>query len=324
MTALLLAGDRARTPLVIFESLENLSTTYNPYGHRPACAGALTSVTGFVGQPRDPALGWYLLGNGHRVYNPVVRRFHSPDRLSPFAEGGLNSYAYCQGDPINRHDRGGRRNMPITPSSTLATTTQGGYGFSSAMNDYAGVLPLVAGLAVLLASWWFKSPFSRTSVGGVVSGIVGAGIYAAGRTMELQGHPSGADIVTVGVTTMNLAGTATTLDGLRSMSRNQPGAQADVQSFSRGGSSPPSNGSSPPPTPSGTSSSTSGAMSHGSRQNLVGAFKGLLQITTQAPGSGTSNSSRNLVFAASEKNADHRELDSLIQNMNELANSIDV
>ncbi|MGY3297635.1 RHS repeat-associated protein [Pseudomonas sp. TE6288] len=313
MTAPLLAGDRARTPLVIFESLENLSTTYNPYGHRPACAGALTSVTGFVGQPRDPALGWYLLGNGHRVYNPVVRRFHSPDRLSPFAEGGLNSYAYCQGDPINRHDRGGRRNMPITPSSTLATTTQGGYGFSSAMNDYAGVLPLVAGVAVLLASWWLKEPFSRTSVGGVVSGIVGAGIYAAGRTMELQGHPSGADIATVGVTTMNLAGTATTFDGLRSMWRNQPGAQSDVQSFSRGGSRPPSNGSSPPTTPTDSSSSTSGTRPHGSRQNIAGGFGGLLQITVPGSGSGSSTSSNNPVVSPSDNMVNVRELENLIE-----------
>jgi hypothetical protein len=31
-------------------------------------------------------------------------RFNSPDSLSPFGEGGLNAYAYCIGDPINRRD----------------------------------------------------------------------------------------------------------------------------------------------------------------------------------------------------------------------------
>lgn len=28
-------------------------------------------------------------------------RFHSPDNMSPFGEGGLNAYVYCEGDPVN-------------------------------------------------------------------------------------------------------------------------------------------------------------------------------------------------------------------------------
>jgi len=31
-------------------------------------------------------------------------RFNSPDSLSPFGDGGLNGYAYCVGDPVNRSD----------------------------------------------------------------------------------------------------------------------------------------------------------------------------------------------------------------------------
>lgn len=61
-------------------------------------------LLGFTGQPRDPLTGCYHLGNGHRTYNPVLMRFHSSDSLSPFAEGGPNAYAYCAGDPVNRHD----------------------------------------------------------------------------------------------------------------------------------------------------------------------------------------------------------------------------
>ncbi|MEE4693607.1 RHS repeat-associated core domain-containing protein, partial [Pseudomonas alliivorans] len=37
-------------------------------------------------------------------FNPVLMRFNSPDRLSPFGEGGLNAYAYCKGDPVNQVD----------------------------------------------------------------------------------------------------------------------------------------------------------------------------------------------------------------------------
>lgn len=52
----------------------------------------------------DSATGHYLLGNGYRAYNPVLMRFNRPDNLNPFGEGGLNAYAYCAGDPVNRSD----------------------------------------------------------------------------------------------------------------------------------------------------------------------------------------------------------------------------
>ena len=42
-------------------------------------------------------------------------RFNSPDELSPFGDGGINSYAYCGGDPVNRYDPSG--NIPLGNSS---------------------------------------------------------------------------------------------------------------------------------------------------------------------------------------------------------------
>ena len=59
---------------------------------------------GFNGQVREAKVGWYLLGNGYRAYNPRLMRFQSPDSWSPFGGGGLNAYMYCVGDPINRSD----------------------------------------------------------------------------------------------------------------------------------------------------------------------------------------------------------------------------
>ena len=35
-------------------------------------------------------------------------RFNTCDSISPFGAGGLNAYAYCLGDPINRIDPSGR------------------------------------------------------------------------------------------------------------------------------------------------------------------------------------------------------------------------
>jgi RHS repeat-associated protein len=71
---------------------------YMPYGH------GQSDCFGFNGQWKDPITGWYHLGNGCRVYNPVLMRFHSPDQWSPFVSGEINPYAYCLNDPINRTD----------------------------------------------------------------------------------------------------------------------------------------------------------------------------------------------------------------------------
>ncbi|MBX9408925.1 type IV secretion protein Rhs [Pseudomonas baetica] len=76
---------------------------YSPYGHRPA-EGGVFSLAGFNGEPMDRATGLYLLGNGYRAYSPTLMRFLSPDSMSPFGDGGLNAYAYCLGDPVNRVD----------------------------------------------------------------------------------------------------------------------------------------------------------------------------------------------------------------------------
>ncbi|MEV6978547.1 RHS repeat-associated core domain-containing protein [Kitasatospora sp. NPDC093806] len=75
------------------------------YGERPV--DGADSVPGFTGQRSDPVTGWYHLGNGARAYDPVLLRFASPDILSPFGAGGVNPYAYCAGDPVNRVDPSG-------------------------------------------------------------------------------------------------------------------------------------------------------------------------------------------------------------------------
>jgi RHS repeat-associated protein len=82
------------------------SVTYDPFGYRPSVPGV--PLLGFNGQRAEEGIEGYLLGHGHRMYSPVTMRFHRPDQLSPFGKGGLNAYAYCRGDPINRQDPEGR------------------------------------------------------------------------------------------------------------------------------------------------------------------------------------------------------------------------
>lgn len=71
--------------------------------YMPSGYGTSDSL-GFNGQWKDPITGWYHLGNGCRVYNPVLMRFHSPDQWSPFLSGEINPYAYCLNDPTNHVD----------------------------------------------------------------------------------------------------------------------------------------------------------------------------------------------------------------------------
>jgi hypothetical protein len=40
-----------------------------------------------------------------------LMRFHSPDSWSPFGEGGVNAYAYCEGDPIGNVDSTGHASI---------------------------------------------------------------------------------------------------------------------------------------------------------------------------------------------------------------------
>jgi len=106
VTATLLATDQQRSVLNTLDATGPHPLAYSPYGHHPA-VDRLLSLRGFNGEQPDPLTGHYHLGNGYRQFNPVLMRFNSPDSWSPFGEGGLNAYGYCEGDPINLVDRNG-------------------------------------------------------------------------------------------------------------------------------------------------------------------------------------------------------------------------
>jgi RHS repeat-associated protein len=67
-----------------------------------------TVSLGYIGQRRSPVSGTYLLGNGYRSFNPIIRRFNVWDSASPFGGGGTHGYGYCSGDPVNQVDSSGQ------------------------------------------------------------------------------------------------------------------------------------------------------------------------------------------------------------------------
>lgn len=105
-TLLLLATDNSRSIIGEIVDGKTNAIAYSAYGQQSG-QQEVTTRLGFNGQLREMQTSWYVLGNGYRVYNPRLMRFHSPDSWSPFGRGWLNPYMYCAGDPVNRGDPSG-------------------------------------------------------------------------------------------------------------------------------------------------------------------------------------------------------------------------
>lgn len=114
----LIATDTQGSVLHGINAAQQQAYTYAAYGSRHPDSDQL-HLPGFNREKRDPVTGHYLLGNGYRAFNPVLMRFNSADSLSPFGEGGLNAYAYCFSNPINRVDPSGH--LPKFPKALLGS-----------------------------------------------------------------------------------------------------------------------------------------------------------------------------------------------------------
>lgn len=107
----LLATDHQHSVVAELVAVQAHPIAYSAYGCQSSQQEIATHL-GFNGELRETPVGWYLLGNGYRAYNPMLMRFHSPDSSSPFGGGGLNAYAYCEGEPINHSDPTGHVRLP--------------------------------------------------------------------------------------------------------------------------------------------------------------------------------------------------------------------
>ncbi|MCG7508982.1 RHS repeat-associated core domain-containing protein [Mesorhizobium retamae] len=131
-----------------------------------------TTRLGFDGQLHEHGTGWQMLGNGHRSFDPILMRFHNPDSHSPFGAGGVNPYAYCANDPVNRSDPSGR--IAIRLAATLAVL--GGLSMSVGIG-----LSIAAANAKTLNSAWETAGIVLTFAGTVM--MAGGGFLGYRRTI---------------------------------------------------------------------------------------------------------------------------------------------
>ena len=166
----LFGADQQQSVLSRSHGEQSLDSAYSPYGHRPV-EGGLFSQAGFNGEQLDEVTGLYLLGNGYRAYSPTLMRFISPDSLSPFDAGGLNAYAYCLGDPVNRVDPTGHVSW----------------------QSIAGVALAALGTAVSFLTLGAASPLGVLAIGlGVASGVTA---IASELAHELAPDSSAGDVL---------------------------------------------------------------------------------------------------------------------------------
>jgi RHS repeat-associated protein len=197
----LLETDQQRSVLQVTRPGRPVSQAYSPYGHCRADSG-LGSLLGFNGELHDPVTGHYLLGNGHRAHNPVLMRFNSPDRLSPFGRGGLNPYAYCLGDPVNFSDPTGRFAAIARILTSISAL------FNSVITLRPGI-PFQVALDALANGAVFQLPL-RHSVGAVsavtagITGVAGAAVGLA-TTVIAAANPASALLAPVANTALGFA-----------------------------------------------------------------------------------------------------------------------
>ncbi|WP_235810040.1 RHS repeat-associated core domain-containing protein [Pseudomonas syringae group genomosp. 3] len=165
-------GDPEKTLLLLTDANQSVlgecqqdqlrSAVYSAYGERYS-DDALRSTAGFNGEVRETANGWYLLGNGYRAYNPSLMRFHSPDFLSPFAEGGVNPYTYCLGNPIalrdpTGHDASSQSGRLRRPDEDALPMQQAGGDLMGWVGVGVGVFFTILGVAATIATLGAATP----------------------------------------------------------------------------------------------------------------------------------------------------------------------
>ncbi|WP_158541411.1 MULTISPECIES: RHS repeat-associated core domain-containing protein [unclassified Pseudomonas] len=174
--------------------------------------GAETSASdhvafGYAGEQREPVSGWYVPG-GNRPYDPVLMCFLAPDSHSPFGPGGINAYAWCAGDPVNRVDPDGHNwvsyalagvglalgALALIPGLQAALPAAGaliGSGLGALTTGQITALVAATLDIVSLATGVASTALEATGQNGAASGVLGSislvtGLAGAGAGFKLS------------------------------------------------------------------------------------------------------------------------------------------
>ncbi len=166
----------------------------------------LANRLGFNGERLDSVLKSYHLGQGYRVYNPKNMGFMQADLLSPFNEGGINAFAYCNGDPINLADPSG---FSANVGSLVGNSIAMGLGIVTVIASIA-LAPFTGGASLLGMT---------SAISGIASGVLGVASGAMGVAGSLSADGSaeqetlyglaagfGVSAAIVGVASFSMAG----------------------------------------------------------------------------------------------------------------------
>jgi RHS repeat-associated protein len=170
----LIATDRLQSPVAYSDGADIANSAFTPYGF--TVVSDKSPVTGFTGQLCERGQGFYLLGNGRRMFNPALGIFYSPDvEHSPFGPAGINYYMYCYGNPVRYHDRSGRLgedDIARLPSWEISTDDAVMIA-SIAANTVGALSPLIVIANSIRVGALPSASTAFASLAGSVSGLVG-------------------------------------------------------------------------------------------------------------------------------------------------------
>ena len=152
--------------------------SYGPHGQQAPISAVTDTIAnpGFNGERRDPAWGYYHLGNGYRAYNTALMRFTAPDEWSPFGAGGINAYSYCDGDSINYIDPTGHVRLSLFGHKfEMGVASLIGLGIATAF--------LVIGTPLFL---WLS--LGAATLAGTVIGLAGTALGAASDITAIDSY----------------------------------------------------------------------------------------------------------------------------------------
>jgi RHS repeat-associated protein len=129
----IMAVDNSNTVMSELRDSGKAQFAYTPYGRRTV-QGESNNPLAFNGEILDTPTDCYLLGS-YRLASPAIYIFYSEDDQSPFGKGGLNSKAYCAGDPVNNFDPTGH--FPVSrllyPAFAISVAASIGTGIAIAL-----------------------------------------------------------------------------------------------------------------------------------------------------------------------------------------------